>query len=135
MDGSGTWNTTSTDWWTSSIDQAWTNASINTAQFGVGSGSSTPYTVTLSGSLSAGGIIFQNQAYTLSSGTLNLAGAAPVITVNAAQATIGSIITGTGGLTMVGTGTLTLTANNAYTGNTTLSGGTLQLISGFLPSR
>jgi autotransporter-associated beta strand protein len=41
--------------------------------------------------------------------------------------TIGQIISGTGALTKSGTGILTLTANNTYSGVTTISAGTLQI--------
>ena len=92
-----------------------------------------PYTVTLSGSLSAGGLVFQNQAYTLagSSGTLNLTGAAPVITVNASSGgTIGLIVNGSTGLTTAGSGTLTFTGTNVYTGTTTIASGVVSFTGG-----
>jgi fibronectin-binding autotransporter adhesin len=41
--------------------------------------------------------------------------------------TIDAVVTGGGALTKVGAGTLTLTANNTYTGSTTVSAGTLQM--------
>ena len=47
---------------------------------------------------------------------------------NNTSTTFGGSLTGIGGLTKVGTGTLTLTNSNTYTGNTTISNGTLALI-------
>ena len=44
--------------------------------------------------------------------------------------TIGNLISGTGRLTQAGTGTTILTANNTYSGITTISAGTLQVGSG-----
>ena len=44
--------------------------------------------------------------------------------------TYGGLISGTGGMTQLGTGTLILTANNTYTGGTTISDGTLQIGNG-----
>ncbi|HVU33690.1 MAG TPA: autotransporter-associated beta strand repeat-containing protein, partial [Opitutaceae bacterium] len=60
------------------------------------------------------------------------------ITVNAsgnvtndAELTIETPITGAGGLTKAGSGTLALTANNSYTGGTTIDAGTLQIGNGY----
>jgi autotransporter-associated beta strand protein len=44
--------------------------------------------------------------------------------------TVANTITGTGNLQKLGTGTLTLTANNSYSGPTTISAGTLQVGNG-----
>ena len=46
--------------------------------------------------------------------------------------TLSGIISGTGGLNALGAGTLTLSANNTYSGATTISGGTLVLSGGSL---
>ena len=82
-----------------------------------GAGGSTSYTVTLAGLTSVGGLIFQNQAYTLTGGSLNLAGNSPTVTVNA-NATIASVVTGTNGITTSGNGTLVLSGPSTYTGVT-----------------
>ena len=126
-DGSGSWTLSGSNWWNSAVDQLWNNANNDTAQFGTGSGSSTAYSVTVGQATSAGGIIFQNQAYTLTGGTLTLGGATPTITVNASGGTIGSVLAGTAGLTKAGTGTLTLFGANTYSSGTTLTLGYLAL--------
>jgi autotransporter-associated beta strand protein len=54
------------------------------------------------------------------------------ITVNAASATISSVIAGSAGLTKSGAGTLILTAGNTYTGATTILQGTLTISGGDL---
>jgi hypothetical protein len=84
FDGSGSWTLTGSNWWNGAQDLLWTNAA-DIAEFGSGSGGSTPYAIALSGSTNAGGLIFQNQAYTISGSTLNLVGAAPSIVVNPPQ--------------------------------------------------
>jgi len=43
---------------------------------------------------------------------------------------VGNIISGSGGVTKLGTNSLTFTADNSYSGNTTVSGGTLIVASG-----
>ncbi len=126
-DGSGTWDSVTNNWWNGSVDSTWVGG--DTAQFGSGAGGATPYTVTVNGSQSAGGIIFQNQAYTLSGGTITLSGASPTITSNA-NATIGSFLTGTAGLTTTGPAMLSFTGSGSYTGTTTLAGGTLSVAGG-----
>jgi fibronectin-binding autotransporter adhesin len=63
------------------------------------------------------------------SGTVtNSAGGTPVLTVNqAGDSVFGGLLTGSLALTKSGAGTLVLGAANSYTGNTTLSAGTLKL--------
>src|ERR1700694_2178916 len=75
------------------------------------------------------------QTWNIGSGrTLTLGGSAAVnnggflLTITGAGNTsIGTIISGAGGLTTSGTGTLTLTGANTYSGGTTLSAGTLNV--------
>jgi len=75
-DGSGTWDTTTTNWWDAvgSANVAWPNLTIDTAIFGNGG---TAGAVTLSGSLTTGGLSFlsvSSGAYGFTgSGTLALA--------------------------------------------------------------
>jgi fibronectin-binding autotransporter adhesin len=126
-DGNGTWDALSANWWNPAlgVDLPWVSGA--TAQFGSGNGGSNPYTVTVNGLALAGGLVFQNQSYSLSSGTLNLVGSSPTVTVNAAQAEIDSPITGSSGLTKAGAGYLLLTGASVYSGATTISKGTLDI--------
>ena len=80
--------------------------------------------------INAGGLVFQNQAYTLNGDPLALTGPTPTVTVNAANATIGSAITGSAGLVKAGAGLLDISGINTYGGNTTITGGTLELPAG-----
>ena len=136
-DSSGTWNTTSLQWLTGNIvaDSAWSISQA--AQFG-GSTGTTPYNVSLGGgSIHANGVVFQNQAYTISNGTLNLTG---VVTVNSPSGgTIGAAITTisnaplflTGRMTKAGPGTLTITNSQTSISSATLvQNGTLVLAAG-----
>ena len=73
IDGSGTWSTTSANWWNTTTDQAWSSSpGTDTAVFGATAGSN-PYTVNVSGAISAGAIDFKSQLYTLAGGTLTMA--------------------------------------------------------------
>ncbi len=65
------------------------------------------------------------------SGAVELASGITLTTGDSGDDTISGIVSGDGSLTKAGTGTLTLSANNTYTGNTTISAGKL-IISGVL---
>jgi hypothetical protein len=72
QDGAGTWSTlaSGTNWWNGTTNVAWPSGNI--ATFGAGG---TAGTVTVSGSVNAGGLTFGSLAsgtYTLSSGTIGL---------------------------------------------------------------
>jgi autotransporter-associated beta strand protein len=128
-DGAGTWSMTGTNWYSVSGNSfgAPGNTTSDADIFGVNNGAAG--TITVSGSVTANSITFNQPGsgnYTLTSGTIGLGGATPTITVNA-NATIGSTLAGTGGVTVNGAGVLTLTGSNAYTGTTTVSLGTLTL--------
>ncbi len=127
---SGTWDTSSTDWTTSSAGTAvtttWTDG--NTAVFSAGTDATGSYTITLSGTQTPGAVTFADGAATLSGGTLTLGGGG-VVTVNASpvKGIISSVISGSVGLTKVNSGELVLTAANIFSGNLTNQGGTLTL--------
>jgi autotransporter-associated beta strand protein len=69
--------------------------------------------------------------WTLAGTALTLSGSTPTITVNALAtaktATISAVVTGSAGLSKSGFGTLTLTGANAYTNDTTINAGTLEI--------
>jgi autotransporter-associated beta strand protein len=96
-----------------------------TANFGGTAG-----TVTVSGTVDAlSGLTFETTGYTLTSGTITLAGASAAdntISVSTGTATINSVLAGSTGLTKAGSGTAALSAANTYTGTTTVNSGTLQ---------
>jgi autotransporter-associated beta strand protein len=141
LGGSGTWST-------STSDTEWTTASGGDAADGPyawGSTSGTDYyagagltayfggtagTVTVSGTVEArNGITVVTDAYTLSTGTINLAGStASANTINSTTGTtiISSVLTGSNGMTKAGAGTVRLDAASTYTGDTTINAGTLQ---------
>jgi hypothetical protein len=119
VDGSGTWDTATPEWWnsSSSANQAWNNSDVpsDTAVFGVGSPASNPYTVTLNTGITVGGITFANQAYTISGNTLSLSppsGSTTTIAVNSGLVgTINSAVSDGGsgfGLSKTGAGTLVM---------------------------
>jgi autotransporter-associated beta strand protein len=120
LDGSGSWNTTAALWSNGATDSAWLNSGSNAAAFGNDNGAAG--TVTL-GNVTAAGLVFNpagSGTYTLTSGTLTLSGSAPSISANA-NATIESIVTGTGSLGLAGSGTVTFSGANTYTGTTTIA--------------
>lgn len=137
--GNGTWTTASSNW-TNAIGSV-TAAIQPQPGFAIFSGAAGIVTVDDSaGSVSATGLQFASNGYTLTGGTLTLvgnSGAAPVIRVGngttsgaAYSATIANVIAGSAGLVKSDFGTLVLTGANTYTGGTTISAGTLQIGNG-----
>lgn len=146
--GAGTWNTSLPLWNNAGVMQAWSNVGGDTALFG-----GAPGIVTLGAPITAGGLIFDGDGYTLAGGgsALTLGGAVPAITVTnpATQATIQSdvalagnavfggagnltlntgVISGSGfGFNKLGTGVLTLGGSNTFSGPVTLHSGTTSI--------
>jgi autotransporter-associated beta strand protein len=149
LGGTGTWDTTSTNWWNGTSDVAWSDTTGTTD---IATFAGTAGTVTLGTNLGALGLIFGTTGYTvalggntlslgtsgidasnLTSGTTTISGTGGVSLGGAQSWTVGtgatlavsSVIGGSGPLTKAGAGTLTLTGANTYSGGTTLSAGTL----------
>ncbi|WP_174802377.1 autotransporter domain-containing protein [Martelella limonii] len=140
LGGSGTWSVPGTtnllNWTTQSgtIVGPWRNG--KTAIFATAAG-----TVTVDGAgapaMQVAGMTFAVSGYELTYKTSAEADALmlvpdeddknPVIAVNSGTAEIGVSLAGAVDVTKAGSGTLILTADNSYTGVTTISGGTLQL--------
>lgn len=124
--GSGTWDVSSSLWSNNSDGLSgpytpWVNnaGAPDDAFFGGTAG-----TVTLGAGITAHNLTFETTGYTLSGGTLTLAGSSPTITVSVGTATIDSVIAGTAGLSK-STGTLVLTGNNTFSGGIIVNSGAL----------
>jgi autotransporter-associated beta strand protein len=113
--GSGSWN---------NGDGAWNSASV--ANFAGTAGAVTVDTVT-----AEAGIKFTADGYTLSGGTVTLAGGSAAINTVATDgpvsATISSTLAGTAGLTKAGNGTLVLSGANTFSGGVSVDGGLLSI--------
>ena len=125
----GTWNTTATNW-TGVSGTPWdsTNGLTDNAVFNLAS-----LNATVSATVYANGLTFTTGG-TLNSGTINLAGTTPFISVASSQtATINSALTGTSGLTTTGLGTLALAGgtNNVLSGPINVNAGTLAFNNGY----
>lgn len=120
----GTGNWLSTNFWNDGANNvSWVNGS--TATFGGTAG-----TVTVNGALTANGLTFLTNGYTIAGpNALTLGGAAPVISIptQANSATISAPLAGTAGLTKTGSGTLVLSGANTFTGDLAINGGTISI--------
>ncbi len=118
---------TTSDWGTTRggpYNQTWTavNGGPNLQAFFEG----TATNVSVNGAVSAAGLVFSADGYTLGgSGTLTLGNG--LITTGSGSDTIGTLLAGTAGLTKLGLGDLTLTNANTFTGGITVNAGTLAI--------
>ena len=133
---SGTWDTTAGNIvWNNGTNVIWSQIDAttptNAAVFGGADGT---YAITIGTALAAQSLTFNNTGYTLSAAspqTLTLSGTPSITVASNKSATIGTNINvqATPGLTIIGGGgtntKLTMTADNTYTGATTVTGCTL----------
>lgn len=126
QDGAGTgWDGSTANWWNGSSDVVWPDTTAYEAI--IGAGSDPAGTIAVTGTRTLNKLTFNapgSGTYTLSGGTLNFGGTTPTIT-GTVDATISSILAGTAGLTKVGAGNLTLSALNTFSGDFTISQGTV----------
>ncbi|MEI4482824.1 MULTISPECIES: beta strand repeat-containing protein, partial [unclassified Phyllobacterium] len=121
--GSGIWDGTSTNWTdeTGTSNAAWTLGGI--AIF-----SGNPGSVTVNSPQNITGLLFKTDGYLLQGESLNLVGTENTFSVESGMsASIGSVISGSGGLIKAADGTLILTGTNTYTGGTKIADGTLSV--------
>lgn len=131
--GDGFWNATATNWTSEDGGQnsTWVGSTLAIFQAQAG-------TVNIWEPVSAAGLVFQTDGYTLTGENLTLTGVqseVPVIQVGYSgdtdskswTATIDTVLEGNEGLNKTGNGKLILKQNAEYTGKTTVSDGTLQL--------
>jgi fibronectin-binding autotransporter adhesin len=132
--GTGTWDTANMEWASysgGSVDTTWNNAGIyGTPDDAVFENSAGTVSIQAAG-ITAQSLTFNTANYVIDDGglggVLTLAGTTPMITASS-DATINAVIGGTLGLTKAGNGRLTLGAGgagNTYTGDTTITAGTL----------
>ncbi|MCP1489941.1 autotransporter-associated beta strand protein [Pseudomonas fluorescens] len=120
--GSGTWDTTTAQWFDGTVTRPWSNLAGDSATFGGPSG-----TVVLIIPMTIQNLDFLTDGYLLQGAALNFATASSLMTVTTETASIASSISGNGTLIKAGAGTLTLSGINIYTGDTTVNGGTIQV--------
>ncbi|RDI25847.1 autotransporter-associated beta strand protein, partial [Pseudacidovorax intermedius] len=121
--GSGTWDTTTTNWSdsTGAVVGVWAGGSV-VAKFGGTSAG----TVTVSGTQSMGGLTFNTTGYTLSGGTLTGAASSNVLTAaSGVSASISSVLSGSTAFEKQGAGTITLTGTNTFSGGLSVKAGVL----------
>jgi autotransporter-associated beta strand protein len=126
--GSGTWTSGGTTWATNTggagAGQTQSSATLNFAD--------TAGTVTVSGGVAvSNGMTFQTTDYSVQDSTVTLAATAiannAITTETGVTTTISSVLAGTTGMTKSGNGTLVLSGANTFSGNATISGGTLEI--------
>lgn len=118
LGGTGTWDTTTANWWDTSALGAWPNTAADVAIFSGLVPTDVPNlnTVTLGSGLTANKLVFNRSGYTLAGADLTLAGASAGMYVQLGETNeISAGLAGTDGLTKTGGGTVRLSGTNTYT--------------------
>ena len=129
--GAGTWKLGPTNW----TNAAGATSGAWTGIFGIFAGAPGAVTIDNSGgAVTATGLQFAVDGYSIGGGVLTLTGATPTIRVGDGTAagagytaTISSAIAGSNGLAVTDLGTLILSGTNTYTGGTSVTSGTLSV--------
>ncbi|RDI16344.1 autotransporter-associated beta strand protein, partial [Pseudacidovorax intermedius] len=123
--GTGTWDATTANWTTQNggTNGIWAGDTSVATFGGLVAG---PFTVTVSGPQSMGGLTFSTTGYTLSGSTLTGAASTNVLTAaSGVSATVSSVLAGTTAFEKQGPGTLTLSGTNTYSGGLAVKAGVL----------
>jgi autotransporter-associated beta strand protein len=127
--GTGTWDAMTNNKFSNSTNDTrfrWVNSTTGNDHTAVFAGTAGTVSVA-AGGVTASGMTFNVDGYTVQNNTVTLAGSTPTITVTTAAhtATVSSKISGSNGLTKDGAGKAILTGANDYSGGTILTSGTL----------
>ncbi len=126
--GSGTWNTTTTNWTdiTGAANTNWVNSAALSEAFFTATGG----TVTLGAGIQFNRLVFEVDGYTIEGNGNSLGTDTGSISVaGGATAIINANIGGVNGLTKLEAGTLRLSGNNGYTGGTNIAAGRVEISS------
>jgi autotransporter-associated beta strand protein len=129
--GTGTWDAATNNKFTNAATGndtyfRWVNSTTGNDHTAVFAGTSGTVSVD-AGGVTASGMQFDVNGYTVQNNTVTLTGSSPTIKVTNSgdNATVSSKLSGTNGLTVSGAGKLTLSGANDYSGGTVISSGTL----------
>lgn len=130
--GAGNWNTSLTNWDNGTAHQAWPTSGLDNDAVFAGVGAA----INLASSVAVNELNFVSADYSITGSpvnaiTLNGSGS-KIVVADDTSVTIGSVISGSVGLTKAGNGTLVFTnttvLNNNYTGGTFINAGTLAVV-------
>jgi len=129
---SATWSTGTSSWTSNSAGTSgsivnWTNG--RDAVFSAGTDATGSYTVTVSGTVGVSSVTVEEGSPTFTGGTINFSDSSPdFVVASGLTATVGSVISGSNGVTKSGDGLLVFNGSTkTYTGTTTITAGTLRL--------
>ncbi len=125
----GTWNSSNVFWNSQALGTGATAAWVagDIATFSAGTNATGAYTVSITGTQSIGGLVFEDGTVTLSGGTLSLAAASDFFVGSSLAARIDSTISGSAALRKTGGGSLRLGVANTFSGPLTIAEGTLSV--------
>lgn len=124
--GNGIWGTD--NYWTSDGTTlvSWPGA----RRYAIFAGSDGEWTIDVNGTQNVDSVVFLNDGYTITSGTLNFSTKSVIFVEAGKTANMSATITSTLGLIKYGAGTLILDGSNSFSNPVNINGGTLQIGNG-----